>query len=153
MAVTQCMYTKFKLQSLCKKKKQPTRKCNVPNTVSPWLWNKVKVIKVFCFGFSTLLSFVGNLKCLTWVKHSSRKSSAIHSCQCVQYFHVSRQWCGCQCLGFLTCVLMLMHSIAHGGCMGTASEHAPKVDTGRNFSCSSGDLNPRQYCALAFQSD
>ena len=24
--------------------------------------------------------------------------SATHSCQCVQYFLVSKQWCGCQCL-------------------------------------------------------
>ena len=137
----------------CVKHTQPTRKCNVPNTVPLWLWNKVKVIKVFRCLFSTLLSFVGNLKCLTWVKHSSHKSSAIHSCQCVQYFHVSRQWCGCPCLGFLTCVLMLMHSIAARGCMDTASEPAPKVDTGRNFFRCCGDLNPRQYCALAFQSD
>ena len=31
------------------------------------------------------------------IKHSSRKSSATHSYQCVQYVPVSRQWCGCQC--------------------------------------------------------
>ena len=43
------------------------------------------------------------------------KSSATHSYQCVQYFHVSKQWYGCQCLGFLTCAQMSMHAIAHGG--------------------------------------
>ena len=40
---------------------------------------------------------------MTWVSHRSRKSSATHSYQCVQYFRVSKQWCVCQCLGFLTC--------------------------------------------------
>ena len=38
-----------------------------------------------------------------WIRHSSRKSSATHSYHCVQYFHVSKQWYDCQCLGFLTC--------------------------------------------------
>ena len=37
--------------------------------------------------------------------------------QCVQYFHVSKQWCGCQCLGFVMCAQMLMYVTAHGGCM------------------------------------
>ena len=32
-----------------------------------------------------------------------QKSSASHSCQCVQCFPVSKQWYGCQCWGFLTC--------------------------------------------------
>ena len=36
--------------------------------------------------------------------------------QCVQYFRVSKQWYGCQCLGFLTRAQMLMHVIAHGDC-------------------------------------
>ena len=49
------------------------------------------------------------------IKHSSRKSSATHSYQCVQYVPVSRQWCGCQCLGFfLTCTQMSIRAIAHG---------------------------------------
>ena len=38
------------------------------------------------------------------------KSSATHSYhQCVRYFRVSRQCCGCRCLGFLTRPQMLMH--------------------------------------------
>ena len=52
---------------------------------------------------STLLPPAGNLACLSWVRHSSHKGSATHSYQCVQYFHVLKQWYGCQCLGFLTC--------------------------------------------------
>ena len=58
--------------------------------------------------------------------HSSRKSSATKFYQCVQYFRVY----GCQCLGFLTWAQMLMHAIAHGGCMGTVTESALKVDSG-----------------------
>ena len=61
---------------------------------------------------------------LTWVKHSSRKSSATHSCRCVQYFPVSEHWmvCGCQCSGFLTCTEMLMHAIARASCTDTVRE-------------------------------
>ena len=66
--------------------------------------------------FSTSLSLAGNSCRLNWVRHSSRKSSATHSCQCVQHFHLSKLWYGCQCLGFLTCAQMLMHAITHGGC-------------------------------------
>ena len=32
----------------------------------------------------------------------SRKSSATHSYQCVQYFRVAKQWLSCQCYGFVT---------------------------------------------------
>ena len=56
--------------------------------------------------------------------HSSRKSSATHSYQCVQYFRVSqRRPYGCQCWGFLTCAQMLMHAISHGGCTDIVSLH------------------------------
>ena len=36
----------------------------------------------------------GNSGRLTWVRHSSRKSSATHSYQCLLYLCVSKQWCG-----------------------------------------------------------
>ena len=35
----------------------------------------------------------------------------------------------------------------------TVKESALKVDTRRKIPCRTGDSNPRQYCALAFQSD
>ena len=35
--------------------------------------------------------------------HNNPKSSALHSYQCVQYFRVSKQRYGCQCLGFNVC--------------------------------------------------
>ena len=76
----------------------------------------------FCF-FSTSLSLAENPGRLIRVRHSSRKSSATHSYWCVQYFvkkelplrrfeldifpsrlpcgHPYKQWCLCQCLGFL----------------------------------------------------
>ena len=41
------------------------------------------------------ISLAGNSSLLTWVKHSrhsSRKSSATHSYQCVQYFRLLKQW-------------------------------------------------------------
>ena len=64
------------------------------------------------FFLSTSLSLVGNSDHLTWVRHSSCKSSATHSCQCVWHFHVSKQWYGCRYLGFLTYTQMLMHATA-----------------------------------------
>ena len=70
---------------------------------------------LMCFKFlflCTLLSPVGNLDNLTWVRHSSPKSSTTHS---YQYVCVSKQRCGCQCKGFLTCTQMLInHATAHG---------------------------------------
>ena len=58
----------------------------------------------------------GNSDRLTWVRHSSCKSSTTHSYQCVQYIHASKQWYGCQCLVFLTCAQVSMHAISHGSC-------------------------------------
>ena len=48
---------------------------------------------------SSSLSLAGSSGRHTWVKHSSRKSSATHSYECVQYFPVSRQGYGCQRFG------------------------------------------------------
>ena len=96
------------------------------------------------------LSLAGNSGRLTWVRHSSRKSSATHSYQCVQNFCVSKQWHGCQCLGFLTCAQTLMHVIAHGGCTDTVRESAQEVDSGRNIPCRTGDSNQCRYCAWRF---
>ena len=96
------------------------------------------------------LSLAGNSGGLTWVRHSSRKSSATHWYQCVQYFCVSKQWYGRQCLRFLTCVQMLMHAIAHGGCTDTVRQSALEVDSGRTIPCLTGDSNPHQYCVWLF---
>ena len=56
---------------------------------------------------------------LTWVSYSSCKSGATHSYQCVYYFPVSKQWYGCQCLGFLMSTQMWMHALPNRGCMDT----------------------------------
>ena len=73
----------------------------------------------FFFSFSSSLPRARNSRHLTWVRHSSRKSSATFSCQCVQYFRASKQWCGGQCLGFLTCAQTLMRVTAHRVCTDT----------------------------------
>ena len=75
----------------------------------------LKVFFQFFFSFKknkTSLSLAGNLGHHTWVMHSSCKSSATHSYQGMQYFGVSQQTYGCQCLGYLTCTKMLMLVIA-----------------------------------------
>ena len=86
----------------------------------------VSSVSVFPPPPSSSLSLAGNSGHLTWARHSSRKSSATHSYQCVQYFRVSRQWYGCQCLGFLTCAQKSMNAIAHKGLYG----HRKRVCTG-----------------------
>ena len=105
------------------------------------------MLNFFFYKYEASFCRAGNSGRLTWVKHSSRRSSATHSCQCLPYFHVSKQCCCCQRLGILTCAQTLMHAIAHGGCMDTVKESAMEVDTGRKIPCHTGDSNPRQYCA------
>ena len=81
--------------------------------------NNVKDLDLFFLLFSSSLSLVGNSDRLTCIRHKSHTSSATHFYPCVQYFCLSKQWHGCQCLGFLTWAQMLMHAIAHGGCTDT----------------------------------
>ena len=96
------------------------------------------------------LYFIGNFGGLTWVRHSSCRSSATHSYQCVQCFCVFKQWYGCQCLAFLTWAQLLMHVSARGGCTDTVRESAVNVDSGRKLPCHTGDSNSCQYCIWLF---
>ena len=104
--------------------------------------------------FSTSLSHAGSSGCLTRVQHSSHKSSATHSYHCMQDFHVSKQWCGCQCLGFFMCMQMWMTAGGWeggwGGCMSNVRESALKVDFRTKIPCCTRDLNPHQYRARLF---
>ena len=77
---------------------------------------------LFCF---TSLSLAGNSDHLN--RHCSCKNSITPTYQCVQHFCVSKQWYGCQCLGFL----MSTHVTAHRGCMDTVRESALEVRSGR----------------------
>ena len=79
-----------------------------------------------CSSFSTSLSLAEYFGHLTWVRHSSRKSNATHSYQCVSYFRVQSVVYGCQCLKFSACAQLLMHAIAHGGLCG----HRKRVCSG-----------------------
>ena len=57
---------------------------------------------LLCFSTNSL-SLVGNSGRLAQVRHRSRKGSATHSSQCVQYCRVSEQWHMIAVMGFLTC--------------------------------------------------
>ena len=91
-----------------------------------------------------ILLFLLLLCPLRWVR------VATHSYECVQYFGVSRQGYGCQCLGFLTYAQMLMHAIAQGGCMDTLRKSALEVDSRTKIPCRTGDSIPSQYFAWLF---
>ena len=104
-------------------------------------------------GVVVLCPLRENSGCLTWVRHSSHKSSATHSYQCVQYSRVFKQWYNCQCLGFLTYTQMLMHAIAHGGCTDTVRGSALKVDSGRKNPLPYRGSEPASVLRLACQSD
>ena len=92
-----------------------------------------------------------NLGCLTCVGHSSHKSSATHSYQCVQYPCVSKQWYSCQCLGFLLCTQMLKNATAHSSCSDTLRQSALEVYSSRKISCCTRDSNPHLYYAWLFR--
>ena len=65
----------------------------------------------------------------------------------LQCFCVSKQWCGSQCLGLLTCAQMLMHALALWGCMDSVREKTLKVDWEKN-PLPARDTNLHQYCAF-----
>ena len=48
-------------------------------------------------------------------------------------FFMSKLSYGCQCLGFLTCTQMLLHSTANGDCTNIVRQSAMKSDTGRKI--------------------
>ena len=62
---------------------------------------------------------------------NSGKCAGTDFYQCVQYFYVSKEWYGCQCLEFLSCTQMLMHATARVVCTNSVTESALKVDPGR----------------------
>ena len=104
-----------------------------------WIWRRNYFFIVPCGKFGW--PYLGT---------AQHKSSATHFYLCVQYFPVSKQWYGCQCLRFLTCAQMLMRAIAHGGGTDTVRETALEVDSGRKIPWRTGDSNPRQYCTWRF---
>ena len=120
--------------------------------------HSLKLLWVYCPGhawdtgwyiyiYLTSLSLGGNLgrhSRATWVRHSSRKSSATHSNQCVQCFRVTKQWYSCQCLA-VTCAQMLLHAIAHR--RGLYGHRLHRKLTGRKIPCRTWDSNPSQHCA------
>ena len=106
------------------------------------------LLLLFVCLFSNSLSLAENSGRLTCARHSSRKSSATHSYQSVQYFRVSKEWClAASVRDFVTCAQMLMHATAHGGCEDIVRESALEADSGRKIPFRTGDSNPRQYRA------
>ena len=105
--------------------------------------------------FSAALSLVEILGHLTWVRHSSCKSSATHSHQCEQYFHVSKQCYGNQCMGFLTRTQMLLHREVVG--IWGLCRHCKRVCTGSGLweknPLPQRGLKPASVLRLVFQSD
>ena len=101
-------------------------------------------LSLFVAFLSTSLSLMWNSVHFTWVRHSSRKSSATHSCQRLQYLYVSKQWYSCQCLGFLTRT-QLMHATAHRGCMDTVRQPALEEDLSPNCSVKADQDHSRQH--------
>ena len=75
------------------------RRLQVPNLV-----HALGCLLVFCFVFSASLSLAGNMGLPHLCKvQQLQEQNYTHSHLCVQHFCVSKQWYGCQCLGFLTC--------------------------------------------------
>ena len=105
------------------------------------------------FVVRVLANNSGRLSC---AKHSSRKSSATHSYQCMQCFPVFNGRYSCQCWGFLKCARMLMHATARGICTGTvreSRESAMEGDSGRKNPLPGLGFEPASALRLAFQWD
>ena len=124
------------------------------------------IIHYYCYGYSSrLLLLMGILHDCCYVYYSRLKKhllwwtlwASFHPVMTVgniisrseiptlrlrlQYFRVSRQWHGCQHLGFLTCAHMLMHVTAHGGCTNSVRESALKANCWRKALCRTGQWN------------
>lgn len=70
----------------------------------------------------------------TWVTQRPQQLQEQHSHflpECVQYFFVSEQCYGCQCLGLWTRAQVLMHAVARRGWSNNMNQCALKVDSGR----------------------
>ena len=68
----------------------------------------------------------GNSDHLTWIRHSSCKSSATHCCQCVQCLHVQIM-APLPVFGFSACAQVLVHVLPRRGCPDIVRESARKV--------------------------
>ena len=78
--------------------------------------------------FNTSLIFCGKFGSPYLGKATAAARAALPiSTSVCSVFRVSKQWNGCQCLGFLTCAQMLMQAIALGGLYG----HRKRVCTGK----------------------
>ena len=88
--------------------------------------------------WNTSLSIAGQLGALLPTYHSSRKSNAAHSYQCVQHFCLSKWRYSGQCLGFLTCAQMSMRVIVRRG-RKRCKSFAPNVASGRKIPCCTGN--------------
>ena len=75
---------------------------------------------------------------------------APQSYKCVQYFYricvSKRHDCHAQCLGFLTCTLMLCMQLHTN----TVRESAPRADSGSKIPCCTREWNQHQYCSQLF---
>ena len=98
---------------------------------------------MFCLSFSST-SLSG---ALSGYGYSSRKSSATHSCQCVQYFRVSDNDMAISVWGIVTYAQMMMHAIAHDACTDTVRQPKLIANSRRSNFLSRRESNPHQYSA------
>ena len=93
-----------------------------------------KILPPFQQGFEPA-AFQSRVRCSNhWAipAPSSHKSSITHfyhsiSVHSMRVLHAPKQWYGCQCLGFLTCMPMLMHAIATRGLYGRRKTKTKRV--------------------------
>ena len=122
-----------------------------------WVKGQIEFLLICYFFYICLFeSFVGNSAHVTWVWLQQPQEQCCPFLPLGAIFlRVSRQWCGCQCLGFSMCSQMLMHVIAHrGGCSDTVRESASTESWLREKkSLAALGLKPASVLRLAFQSD
>ena len=103
--------------------------------------------KVFTTKGVSSLSLRGNLGHLSWVRHSSYKSSATHCSQCVQWFCVSNNAIAGSAWDFNTCT-----DVDESDCTWGLYKHHKRVGTRSRLGENWG-LEPASILHLAFQLD
>ena len=75
------------------------------------------------------LSLAENSVRLTWLQQPQEQRYPSFPEYAVFIVSMQTVVCGCQCLGFVTCMRMFMQAIAHWGCTDTVRESALEADS------------------------
>ena len=111
-------------------------------------------LSAYLFRYFNFHSLVGNQCRLTWVRHCSHKSRTAPIATVRVVFSCVKIMVWLPLFRFLTHAQILMHMVAHGGCMDIVTITACTGRwLGEKITCCTGGLEPTSVLYLAFHSD